>query len=213
MRWKQNVLKKAGDEKLVKALIKGYSAKRFFIKFFLVLLAFVAGVLAVMNPRQAGAGDKPARKGIDAAIALDVSKSMLASDYAPNRLERAKQFILKLLDKMPDDRIALILFAGKAYLQMPLTADHGAAKLFVSSATPEAVPQQGTVISDALEMSAKAFSPADKRFKAVILISDGEDHDENAVVTARELSQQGVMISSVGIGSSGRVNHTGFYYG
>ena len=154
-----------------------------------------------MNPRKPGETNKTNRKGIDIAIALDVSKSMLAADLAPNRLERAKQFIGKLMNEMPNDRIALVLFAGKAYLQMPLTVDHGAAQMFVSSASPDAVPQQGTVISDALKMSANVFNNAEKRFKAVILISDGEDHDEDAVKTAKELAEQGVMINTVGIGS------------
>lgn len=199
--WKKKVLVRMGDEKLVSGLIKNYSRRNYLFKLTLVLLAFISGVIAVMNPRQAREGDETIRKGIDVAIALDVSKSMLATDYAPNRLERAKQFIQKLLDKMPEDRIALILFAGKAYLQMPLTADNGAVRLFVSSATPDAVPQQGTVISDALEMSARAFNPAEKKFKSVILISDGEDHDENALSVATGLSKQGVMINTVGIGS------------
>jgi Ca-activated chloride channel family protein len=102
---------------------------------------------------------------------------------------------------MPDDRVALILFAGKAYLQMPLTIDHNAAQMFVSSAVPGSVPQQGTVISEALKMGSSVFNNTDKKFKAVILISDGEDHDEDAVTTARSLAQQGVMINTVGIGS------------
>jgi Ca-activated chloride channel homolog len=116
-------------------------------------------------------------------------------------LERAKQFISKLMNEMPNDRIALVLFAGKAYLQMPLTTDHGAAQLYVSYASADAVPQQGTVISDALNMSANAFNTADKKFKTIILISDGEDHDEDAVKTAKALSEQGVMINTIGIGS------------
>ena len=102
---------------------------------------------------------------------------------------------------MSDDRIGLVLFAGKAYLQMPLTADHGAARLFVSSASPESVPQQGTVISDALNMSVRAFNPKERRFKAIVLISDGEDHDAEAIATAIELAEQGVMINSIGVGS------------
>ncbi len=186
---------------LVKALITNYSSQLFTSKFIVVSAAFALGVIAVMNPRKPGEPEAVNKKGIDIAIALDVSKSMLAADMAPNRLERAKQFVTKLLHEMPNDRIALILFAGKAYLQMPLTTDHGAAKLFVSSASPDAVPQQGTVISDALEMSANAFNSTDKKFKTVLLISDGEDHDEDAVATAKKLSEKGVMINAIGIGS------------
>ena len=199
--WKKKVTKRIGDEGLVKALISNYSSKLFTFKFIIVSIAFVFGVITVMNPRKPGDAGAVNRKGIDIAIALDVSKSMLAADLSPNRLERAKQFVTKLMYEMPNDRIALVLFAGKAYLQMPLTTDHGAAQLFVSTASPDAVPQQGTVISDALKMSVNAFSATDKKFKTVILISDGEDHDEDAVATAKNLSEQGVMINAIGIGS------------
>jgi len=190
-----------GDANLVKALTSNYSPKLFFIKFLFLSCAFATGVLAVMNPGKRGDAEAVNRKGIDIAIALDVSKSMLATDLAPDRLERAKQFIGKLMDAMPDDRIALVLFAGKAYLQMPLTTDHGAAQLFTSSANPDVVPQQGTVISDALSMSANAFITEDKRFKTIILISDGEDHDEDAIKIARQLTDRGIVINTVGIGS------------
>ena len=199
--WKKKVTKRIGDKKLVKALTSNYSSKLFLAKFILLACAMAIGILTVMNPRKPGEDESNTRKGIDVAIVLDVSKSMLATDLPPNRLERAKQFIGKLMNEMPDDRIALVLFAGKAYLQMPLTIDHGAAQLFVSSASPDAVPQQGTVISDALNMGAKVFNSEEKRYKAIVLISDGEDHDEEAVKTAKDLAEQGIMINTVGIGS------------
>lgn len=199
--WKKRTKKRIGDEKLVSILVANYSSRKFALKIIICSLAFAIGVVSAMNPRKPGAGDAVNRKGIDVAIALDVSKSMLAADLAPNRLERARQFIGKLINEMPNDRIALILFAGKAYLQMPLTTDHGAARLFVSSAGPDAVPQQGTVISDALKMGAYVFTTTEKRYKTIILISDGEDHDEEALATAKELAEQGVMINTIGIGS------------
>lgn len=202
LRWKKKVIRRIGDKKLVTQLIDNFSSRRFVFKFILLLIAFSLGIIAMMNLQKPGVSDSSNRKGIDVAIALDVSKSMLATDISPNRLERAKQFISKLMSEMPNDRIALILFAGKAYLQMPLTADHGAAKMFVSSASPDAVPQQGTVISDALKMSAKVFNSAERKFKAVVLISDGEDHNEEALQTAKDLAVQGVMINTIGIGSS-----------
>jgi Ca-activated chloride channel homolog len=201
IQWKKKVIKRTGDKRLVKALINNYSSKRFTAKFIFLSIAFALGVGAVMNPRKPGASNNTNRKGIDLAITLDVSKSMLATDLQPFRLERAKQFINKLMNEMPDDRIALVLFAGKAYLQMPLTIDHGAAKMYVSSAGPDAVPQQGTVISDALNKSADVFNNTERRFKAVILITDGEDHDADAVKTAKDLARQGVMINCIGIGS------------
>ncbi len=201
LRWKDSVIKKIGDRQLVRALIAGYSSRLFSLKFGLMSLAFAAGVLAVMNLRKPGDSDGISRKGIDVVIALDVSKSMLATDLAPDRLERAKQLINKLMNAMPNDRIGLVLFAGQAYLQMPLTTDHGAAAMFVSSASPGAVPQQGTVIREALTRSAGAFNAVERRFKAVVLISDGEDHDEEAIKTSKELAAQGMMINTVGIGS------------
>lgn len=182
------------------ALIRGYSQKLVTSKFIFLSIAFALGVVAVMNPRQAGPSENFSRKGIDVMIALDVSKSMLANDVQPSRLEKAKQFINEVLDKMPDDQAGLVLFAGKAYLQMPLTVDHDAIRSFVSEANPNSVPIQGTVINEALAMSANAFVSAEK-FKTVILISDGEDHDEKALKTAEDLAQQGVMINCIGIGS------------
>lgn len=202
LQWKEKVIKRIGDVKLVKMLISNYSSKLFTLKFSLLSISFAAGVVAVMNLRKPGGDEGIQRKGIDVVIALDVSKSMLATDLRPNRLERAKQFINKLMQQMPDDRIGLVLFAGRAYLQMPLTTDHGAAGMYILSASPDAVPQQGTVISEALNRSAAAFNPAERRFKAVVLISDGEDHDANAITIAKELSEQGMMINTVGVGSS-----------
>jgi Ca-activated chloride channel homolog len=200
-RWKRKVMKRIGDKNLVKALIKTYSPGLYSLKFGLLSIAFAAGVVTVMDLRRPGDAEGINRKGIDVVIALDVSKSMLATDLAPNRLERAKQLIGKLMNVMPNDRIGLVLFAGKAYLQMPLTTDHAAAGMFVSSASPDAVPQQGTVVSEAIRRSADAFNAAERRFKAVVLISDGEDHDPEAAKTAKELVEQGMMINTVGIGS------------
>jgi Ca-activated chloride channel family protein len=126
---------------------------------------------------------------------------MLAADIRPSRLEKAKEFINKLVDEMPDNRIGLVLFAGYAYLQMPLTVDHGAAKMYVSTAGPDAVPQQGTVIGEALKRSANTFNDKEERFKGIVLITDGEDHDPDAIKNAKELADRGVMINTIGIGS------------
>jgi Ca-activated chloride channel family protein len=134
-------------------------------------------------------------------IALDVSKSMLAQDVKPNRLERAKQALGKLIDKLSNDRVGIVVFAGRAYLQMPLTGDHGAAKMYLGSASTDIVPTQGTVISDALKMCYASFNTKEKKYKAVILISDGEDHDEGAFKIAQQMTEDGIVINTVGIGS------------
>jgi Ca-activated chloride channel family protein len=199
--WKRGVKKRIGDKNLVNHLIRNFSSARFSIKFFCMSVAFAAGVIAAMNPRKAGTDESINRKGIDVVIALDVSKSMLAQDLQPSRLDRAKQLIINLMNEMPNDRIGLVLFAGKAYLQMPLTTDHNAARLFVASAGPGSVPQQGTVVSEALKMSAGVFNNKEKRFKSVVLISDGEDHDPDALKTAKELAEQGVMVNTIGLGT------------
>jgi Ca-activated chloride channel family protein len=144
---------------------------------------------------------KISRKGIDIMIALDVSKSMLAQDIAPSRLERAKQVISKIIDNSPEDKIGLVIFAGRAYLQMPVTVDHGAAKMYLAAASPDDVPTQGTVISDALDMCYQAFNPKEKTYKSIILISDGEDHDDNALKISKQLGKEGIMINTIGIGS------------
>ena len=201
LRWKKKTTRRIGDPVLVRELVKSFSPKLFTSKFVLLSLAFGVGVVAVTNLRKPGGADSLLRRGIDVVVALDVSKSMLAVDLEPNRLERAKQMVIKMMAEMPDDRIGLVLFAGRSYLQMPLTTDHGAAKLFVSAASPDAISVQGTVIGDALEMSNKAFNPKERRFKSVVLISDGEDHDVDGIKKAEELAEQGVMINTVGVGS------------
>ena len=152
-RWKRKTAIKIGDKFLVDQLVRGYSASKFPFKFVLFNLAFAAAVIALANPRVPMGSASVNRSGIDVVIALDVSKSMLASDVQPDRLERAKQVVARLIDKLADDRIDIVVFAGRAYLQMPLTTDHSAAKMYLASATPAVVPTQGTVISDALKMS------------------------------------------------------------
>jgi tetratricopeptide (TPR) repeat protein len=200
-RKKQLAFKKIGDEALVKELTASYNRSSFWKKFVLVITAMALILVSIANLRSQEGAQKISRNGIDVMIALDVSKSMLAKDIQPNRLERAKQLLNRLIDKMSNDRIGIVVFAGKAYLQMPLTADHSAAKMYLSAATPETVPTQGTVISDALKMCFASFNAKEKKYKAVVLISDGEDHDENALKIAEQMAGEGVSINTVGIGS------------
>lgn len=201
LQWKKKTIKKIGDERLVKEMIRNYSPQKFALKFLLVTIAFAAAVLAMANPRSKTGTEKVDRNGIDVMIALDVSKSMLAQDIKPTRLDRAKQLLSKLIDKLSNDRIGIVVFAGRAYQQMPLTGDHGAAKMYLAAASPEVVPTQGTVIADALKMCDGAFNGKEKKYKTVILISDGEDHDEGAIKTAGQMANEGIVINTVGIGS------------
>jgi len=201
LRWKRDTARKIGDVKLVKQLVRNYSPGKFTVKFLLVLLGFAVCVVAAANLQRRAENESITRKGVDVMIALDVSKSMLAEDFPPNRLERARQLVIKLMGQMPDDRIGIVLFAGRAYLQMPLTTDHSAARMYIQQAGPNAVPTQGTVIGEALRMSNTAFNSKERKFKSIILISDGEDHDAEAVQVAKSLTESGVMVNTVGIGS------------
>ena len=201
--WKKKTIKKIGDARLVNEMIKDYLPQRFAIKFVLIVVAFATGVLALANLRFPKGTEKVSRNGIDVMIALDVSKSMLAQDIQPNRLDRAKQVLGKLIDKLANDRIGIVVFAGKAYLQMPLTGDHGAAKMYLASASTDVVPTQGTVVADALKMCNSSFNAKEKKYKSVVLISDGEDHDEGAEKIAEQMANEGISINTIGIGSPG----------
>ncbi|MEJ8817912.1 VWA domain-containing protein [Lacibacter sp. H407] len=200
-RWKKKTRKKIGDEQLVNLLTANHSKKKFSAKFYFLFVAIALTALGAANLRTAGKAENVNRKGRDIVVAMDVSKSMLADDVKPTRLDKSKQFVSKLMDQLPDDRIALIWFAGKAYLPMPLTADQGAAKLFVQSASPDAVPTQGTVIGEALRLASESFPQESKRYKIVLLITDGEDHDESAVTMARQLKDRGILLLCIGLGT------------
>ncbi len=201
VRWKKKTQQKIGDPKLVVALVKNYSPGKFAAKFIMASIAFALMVVALANLQRPGPSDNVNRKGVDVMVALDVSNSMLAEDSKPSRLERAKQFVTRLIERMDNDRIGLVLFAGRAYMQMPLTTDHAAAKMYIQNAGPDAVPVQGTVIGEALKISNSGFNSKDRKYKSIVLISDGEDHDPEALKMAQSLSQNGVMINTVGIGS------------
>lgn len=201
LKWKKKTTARIGDPVLVRQLIKNFSPLRWAIKVSLALLALVLIVIGAANPQKPGAMENINRQGVDVMMVLDVSKSMLARDIQPNRLEKAKQLLLRLMDKLENDRVGLVLFAGRAYLQMPLTTDHGAARMYIRNASPEVVPTQGTVIGEALKMANTSFNGKERKYKAIVLISDGEDHDPEALKVAKELAANGVMINTVGIGS------------
>jgi Ca-activated chloride channel family protein len=200
-RKKKRTIKKIGDPELVEQLMGKYNNRGFFQKFLLAAFALTLLVLALANLRVPKGSEKISRNGIDVMIAIDVSKSMLAQDIKPTRLDRAKQLLSRLIDKLANDRVGIVIFAGKAYLQMPLTGDHAAAKMYLSSAGTESVPTQGTVIGDALKMCYASFNTKEKKYKAVLLLSDGEDHDEGALQTAEQMAGEGVVINTIGIGS------------
>jgi len=201
LQWKKKVKKALGDEHLINRLIQNYSAKRFTLKFVLVGAVVFLLVVAAANLRKSVAGEAEKRAGIDVMIALDVSKSMWAEDTKPSRLDASKQFTSQLLNKISNDRVGLVLFAGRAFLQMSLTPDLNVAGLYVSNASPDAVPVQGTVVSNALQLCKNALDTKEKKYKAVVLISDGEDHDPNSAEILQQLADAGIIVNTVGVGS------------
>lgn len=201
LRWKRSVRRKIGDEELVKNLSRDYSPKYFRLKFIIVFIALALCVIAAANLRSPKANVKTNKAGIDIMVALDVSNSMLAQDVKPNRLERAKQVLSKLIDEHENNRMGLVLFAGQAFLQMPLTADLASAKMFVSNASPTAVPVQGTEIGDALRLCNASLDTKERKYKAIILITDGEGHDEKVDEAIDEIAEFGVVVHTIGIGS------------
>ena len=201
LRWKVKVGKALGDEALIQSLTKNYSSKLYAAKFIAVAIAIALGVIALANLRKPAKTNGEQREGIDVIVALDVSKSMLSQDVKPSRLDVAKQFVSLLMDDIGDNRVGLVVFAGQAVLQMPLTTDAAAAKLYLSNATPDAVPTQGTDIDNALQQCSSALNTKEKKYKAVVLITDGEDHNPQTKNSLQQLYDEGVIVYTVGIGT------------
>lgn len=198
-RQKKKALSALGDISLIMKLLPEYSGSRSIIKFVLWSIAWSLIVLGMADPQTGSKLEKIKRKGVDMVFALDVSNSMLAQDITPNRLERAKQAIIHLLGKLENDRVGLVIFAGNSYIQMPLTTDYSATRLFLSNINPGMIPVQGTAIGDAIETSASVFGNT-KQSKAVIVITDGENHEDNGVEAARAAKGKGIQVYTIGIG-------------
>jgi Ca-activated chloride channel family protein len=199
--WRKSKIKKLGDIQLVSEQIRGVIAGRITLKFILLCVAFLLLAIGWANLQTGDKTEKVQRKGVDVMIALDLSKSMLARDVEPDRLTRAKQLIMRMTDKMQNDRAGLIVFAGRAYLQVPLTIDYSALKMMLNNVNTGLIPTQGTVIGDAIDMAMQSFSQKERKYKSLVIISDGEDHDEQALAKAKEAAEAGVTIHTVGIGS------------
>lgn len=204
--WRRSKLKKLGEERLISAQLSGYVSGRSALKFILLAVAFAATSIGWANLQKGDKMEKVQRKGVDVVIALDLSKSMLAKDIQPDRLTRAKQLVTRMIDKMQNDRVALVVFAGRAYLQVPLTIDYSAMKMMLQNVTPQLIPTQGTVIGEAIGLSMQSFSQKERKYKSLVIISDGEGHDDNAEAMAQEAAGEGVIIHTVGIGSPDGAN-------
>jgi len=192
-------IKKLGELKLVKRLMPELPKSKLWWKFGIYTIIYTLLIFGLANPQIGSKLEKVERQGVDLMIALDVSNSMLAEDIKPNRLERAKRAISKLVDNLQGDRIGIVVFAGRAYTQLPITSDYSAAKLFINTIDTDVVPTQGTSIGQAISLSMEAFEKSDHE-KAIIIITDGEDHDDDPVTAAEEAAKNGVSIYTIGIG-------------
>lgn len=191
-----------GETDLVKQLMPQVSGIKHQFKFGILMLAFALLVIAWANPQLGTKREKTKRKASDIIIALDISNSMLSDDVKPSRLERARAFTLDLVNALKGERIGSIVFAGNAYLQMPLTTDYAAAGMFFKSSNPDQAPTQGTAISEAIDVAERAFGEKAKNNKVLIIISDGEDHDSEAIARAKEAKDNGLLIFTIGVGST-----------
>jgi Ca-activated chloride channel family protein len=198
---RKNKLKRLGDADLVKSLMPYASNQKLIIKICLFFLAFSSLIIALCNLQTGSKLTEVKREGADIIVCLDVSNSMLAQDLSPDRLTRAKYALEKMIDRLEGDRLGLIIFAGEAYVQLPITTDYSAAKLFLESINPGMVPVQGTNVSDAIKKATESFSNDEGKNRAIILITDGENHDSEAIQVAEEAGKNGIMINTIGIGS------------
>ncbi|PYF68989.1 vWA domain-containing protein [Pedobacter nutrimenti] len=200
--WKKKALRRLGDKETVARIIPEVSFSRPAVKFAFFSLAFASLTIALADPQVGTKIEEAKRSGSDLMILLDVSNSMLAADLAPNRLENAKRAVSQLIDNLHNDRIGIVIFAGEAYMQLPVTTDHSAAKLFLDNINTNIVPTQGTAIGAAIDMGIKSFDLVNGTSKAMILMTDGENHEDDAVRAAGVASKKGITIHVVGLGSA-----------
>ena len=198
---KRNDVKRLGVISTIKQMMPELSLKRSYLKFWLIFGVICAGIFMVARPQFGTKVENVDKEGIELMIAIDVSNSMMAQDVSPDRLTRAKQILSRLIDIRKHDKVGLIVFAGEAYVQMPLTADTQSAKLFLNTIDTDIVPVQGTVIGEAINLGVNSFSSDKDVDKAMIIITDGEDHEGNAYEAAAKAAEQGIMINVIGIGS------------
>lgn len=199
---RKRMLTKFGDEDMVAQLMPDWSRYKHGLKFGLLMLALSLLIIGWANPQFGSKREKVKRKSVDVFIALDISRSMLAEDIRPSRLDRAKQFATKLVKELKGERIGLILFAGSAYLQTPLTTDYSAVLLFLRSANPKQAPTQGTAIGDAIDLAERSFEEDNKHHKVMVVISDGENHDEESLNRAEEANDNGLLLFTLGVGTT-----------
>ena len=197
----QKQLRKYGNPQLLKALMPEVSTARRWLHVLLQLTALLVGVFMVAGPQFGSKLEKQKRQGAEVIVALDVSNSMMAEDLIPNRLEKSKQTLSRLIDQLANDKIGLIVFAGEAYTQLPITADYISAKMFLNTISTELVPTQGTAIGSAIQLALRSFGLDQEAERAIVVITDGENHEDDAVLQAQEAQKLGIKIHVIGMGS------------
>ena len=195
-------VKALGDERLVQQLMPSWSCSKGWVRISLFSLAFAFFAIGLARPRTGAKLAERTTKGAEIIVALDVSNSMLAEDYTPNRLERAKLSIARLTEKLQDDRIGLVLFAGTSFVQLPVTTDYVSAKMFLSSIDTGSIPVQGTAIGDAINLCIKSFSAQSEKSRVIVVISDGENHEDDPVAAAKQAAELGIKVYTIGVGSA-----------
>jgi Ca-activated chloride channel homolog len=199
---RRRLVRRFGDEQLVGELMPSWSKGKLWLRTVLFSLAFFFFVIGLSRPQIGAKLKEHKTRGAEIVIALDVSNSMLAQDYSPSRLERAKLAISRITDKLQDDRIGLIVFAGTSFVQLPITSDYVSAKMFLNSISTGSVPVQGTAIGDAIGTAVKSFSAQSENSRAIIVITDGENHEDNPVAAAKIAAEAGIKVYTIGVGSA-----------
>jgi Ca-activated chloride channel family protein len=198
---KQRQLTDFGDPELIQQLMPDASKSRTLWKFALSMAALVLLIVAAARPQYGQKEKTIKRQGIEVMVALDISNSMLAEDVAPNRLDRAKQMLSKMIDNMVDDKVGLVIFAGDAFTQLPITCDYVSAKMFLNTISPNLIPTQGTAIGAALQTAVASFGTSESEIgRAIVLITDGENHEDDAIEVAKKAKEMGIQVFVIGIG-------------
>ncbi len=197
---KRRALATFGEDTLLAPLMPLTSDARETFKFILLILALTLLIIGAAGPQFGSKLRQVKKEGVELEILIDVSNSMLAEDIKPNRLERSKMAVERMMSRLYDDKVGVIIFAGDAYVQIPITTDYSAAKLFLSSISTTSVPIQGTAIGRAIDLAMRSFSPDESTSKAIIIITDGENHEDDAVVAARSARANGIYVHTIGMG-------------
>ena len=198
--WKYRTQRKFADKELLKRLSPNTSFFKSVLKIIVLCLAFASLAIALVNPKVGTKLETVKREGVDIVFAVDVSKSMLAEDIAPNRLEKAKQLVTQIINNLASDRVGIIAYAGKAFPQLPITTDYASAKMFLQNMNTDMLSSQGTAINEAIRLATTYFDDEQQTNRVLIIISDGEDHSEEAASVAEEANEEGIRIFTIGVG-------------